>query len=83
MSCKVHYFPLLSRPKAGCTRRVVANLSLPYGSSVNVCIENGIYDNSPYTLGYPSVENIVEAIQELNYDAMISKNDVSCAFRNL
>ena len=80
---KVHYSPLLSRPKAGDTRRVIVNLSSPYGHSVNDCIQKDIYDNTAYTLTYPSIDIITDAIQTLDYDVMLSKIDVSRAFRNL
>ena len=77
-----HYSPLLSRPKPDDTRRVIVNLSAPYGNSVNDCIAKDVYDNVPFTLSYPLVDNIIEAIQDLDYDVMLSKIDISCAFRN-
>ena len=79
----VHYSPLLSRPKANDTRRVIVNLSFPYGDSVNECIPNDWYDGAPYELKYPSLDNIVGTIEELGPDVLLSKIDVSRAFRNL
>ena len=79
----VHYSPILSRPKVGDSRRVIVNLSSPYGSSVNDCIANDVYDGIPYTLKYPSVDDIVNGIQDLEGDVLLSKIDVSRAFRNL
>ena len=63
--------------------RVIVNLSAPYGASVNDCIQNDQYDSIPYTLSYPSVDNIVRAIQDLDGDVMLSKIDISRVFRNL
>ena len=55
----------------GDSRRVIVYLSAPYGASVNDCIENDLYDGVPYTLTYPSVDNIVNGIQDLNGDVML------------
>ena len=79
----VHYSPLLSRPKPDDTRRIIVNLSSPYGDSVNDRISNGVYDVTDFELKYPSVDNIVDAIHELGPDALLSKLDVSRVFRNL
>ena len=79
----VHYSPLLSRPKPDDTRRVIVNLSAPQGCSVNDCIAKDYYDGVPYMLKYPSVDNIINAVQELGPDVLLSKIDVSRAFRNL
>ena len=79
----VHHSPLLSRPKPDDTRRIIVNLSFPYGDSVNDRISNAIYDGVNFQLKYPSVDNIVEAIHELGPDVLLSKIDVSRAFRNL
>ena len=79
----VHYSPLLSRPKPDDTRRIIVNLSFPYGDSVNDRISNAVYDGADFNLKYPSVDNIVEAIHELGPDVLLSKIDVSRAFRNL
>ena len=79
----VHYSPLLSRPKLGDTRRVIVNLSAPYGASVNDAISNELYDSVPFKLKYPTVEDIVNAIEQFDSDVLLSKIDVSRAFRNL
>ena len=79
----VHYSPLLSRPKSGDTCRVIVNLSAPYGASVNDCITNELYDGVPFKLRYPTVEDIVTAIEQFRSDVLLSKIDVSQAFHNL
>ena len=79
----VHYSPLLSRPKPGDTRRVIVNLSAPYGASVNDAIVNEVYDGVDFKLKYPSVEDIVTAIEHFGSDVLLSKIDVSRAFHNL
>ena len=77
----VHFSPLLSRPKPDDTRRVIVNLSYPYGASH--CISDATYDNVSFQLKYPAVQDIVEEIQALNSDVLLSKIDISRAFRNL
>ena len=79
----VHFSPLLSRPKPDDTRWVIVNLSYPYGASLNDCISDAIYDNVSFQLKYPAVQDIVEEIQALNSDVLLSKIDISRAFRNL
>ena len=79
----VHYSPLLSRPKPDDTRRVIVNMSYPYGASLNDRISNTHYDGVDFTLKYPSVEDIVHTVQELGNDVLLSKIYVSRAFRNL
>ena len=63
--------------------RIIVNLSSPYGNSVNDRISNEVYDGTEFELKYPSVDNIVNAIHELGPDVLLSKIDVSRAFRNL
>ena len=70
----VHYSPLLSRPKPNDTCRVIVNLSSPYGSSVNDHIENNWFDHTPYILKYPSIDNIVDSVNNLGPDVLFSKN---------
>ena len=79
----VHSSPLLSRPKSNDTSRIIVNLSSPYGDSVNDRIGHDVYDGSAFTLKYPSVDTIVDAIHDLGPDVLLSKIDVSRAFRNL
>ena len=79
----VHYSPLLSRPKPDDTRRVIVNMSYPYGASLNDKISNTHYDGVDFTLKYPSVEDILNTVQDLGNDVLLSKIDISRAFRNL
>ena len=80
---EVHYSPMLTRPKPDDTRRVIVNLSYPYHASVNDNISATTYDGVEFELKYPSVDNIVDAIKALDSNALLSKIDISRAFRNL
>ena len=78
-----HYSPMFSTPKADDTRQVIVNLSHPWGYAVNDYISNEVDDGVAYTLKYPSVEDIVDTIDHWGADVLLSKIDVSRAFRNL
>ena len=45
-----HCSPLLTRPKDVVKRRVIVNLSHPYGSSVNEFVDRFRFDHRPFTL---------------------------------
>ena len=77
----VHFSTLLSRPKANDTCRVIVNLSAP--KVVLSMIVKDCYDGEPYALKYLSVDSIINAVQELDPDILLSKINVSRAFRNL
>ena len=50
---------------------------------MNDCIAKDYYDGVPYAFKYPSVDNIINTVQKLGSDVLLSKIDVSRAFRNL
>ena len=58
-------------------------MSYPYGVSLNDKICNKNYDGVDFVLKYPSVDEIVETVQHLGSDILLSKIDISRAFRNL
>ena len=79
----VHYSPLLSRPKPDDSRRIIVNLSFPYGASVNDCIKNDVYDGVQFKLKYLAIQDIVDEINHQHSEVLLSKIDISRAFRNL
>ena len=78
-----HCSPLLTRPKDINKRRVILNLSHPYGNSVNSHVDADNFDGSPFILKFPTVDDIAQDIVECNEDAFFFKVDVARAFRNL
>ena len=58
-------------------------MSYPYGASLNDKICNTHYDGVDFMLRYPSVDEIVKTVQELGNNVLLSKIEVSRAFRNL
>ena len=79
----IHCSPLLTRPKDGNKRRVILDLSHPYGLSVNDQVDRLAFDGSPFLLKFPSVDDIVQEICRHGDDVTIAKTDVAQAFRNL
>ena len=78
-----HCSPLLTRPKDIDKRRVILNLSHPYGNSVNSHVEASEFDGSPFILKFPTVDDIARDIVESSEDTVLFKVDVARAFRNL
>ena len=74
--------PLLTRPKYTNDRRVILNLSYPKGQSLNDHVDKLNFDGRPFTLTFPSVDDIVEHILQIT-DPLIFKIGVARAFRNL
>ena len=80
---KLHCSPLLTRPKDGDNRRVILNLSFPAGASLNDAVTKNLFDERPFTLRFPTVDNILDSIRGVQGTAMLAKIDVARAFRNL
>ena len=81
-SLHYHCSPILTRPKDGNKRRVIVNLSYPPGQSLNDQVTRDMFDNRPFTLKFPKIEDIVDQIL-ITEDPMLFKIDVARAFRNL
>ena len=78
-----HCSPLLTRPKGNNDRRVILNLSYPAGASLNDAVTKHLFDGQSFTLKFPTVDNIVDAIKKIKGRPMLAKIDISRAFRNL
>ena len=64
-------------------RLVILNLSHPHGASLNDNVDKEYLDGSPFSLRFPSIDNIVQHISGSDTEILLSKIDVSRAFRNL
>ena len=78
-----HCSPLLTRSKDTDKRRVILNLSYPHGHSLNGNVDKLHFDGKTFVLKFPSVDDIVNEICEYSTELLISKIDISRAFRNL
>ena len=78
-----HCSPLLTRPKDVDKRRVILNLSYPYGQSVNSHVNKEKFDSSTFSLKFPNIDNITQDIIDAKGDVVLFKVDVARAFRNL
>ena len=79
-----HMSPLMVRDKQNSDKkRTIIDLSWPKGFSINDGVARNIYLQMYFTLCYPSVDLITQALCELVPDALIYKIDISGAFRHL
>ena len=76
--------PLSTRPKKDSSnRRVILDLSFPWGRSVNDGIHKDFYCGEPIKLKYPTIDHLCRWITELGNTCLLYKCDLSCAFRLL
>ena len=78
-----HCSPLLTRPKDTDKRRVILNLSYPHGCSLNDNVDKLHFDGKKFVLKFPSIDDIVHEVSKYSTEVLISKIDISRAFRNL
>ena len=80
---KMHFSPLMARPKPDGGTRIIVDLSWPVGASVNSCVPSNVYDDVPFILKYPTIDQVVERIKLVGPSALLYKVDLERAFRNL
>ena len=80
---KMHFSPLMARPKPDGGTRIIVDLSWPVGASVNSCVPSNVYDDVPFILKYPTIDQVVERINLVGPSALLYKVDLERAFRNL
>ena len=80
---KIHYSPLMARDKPDGGVRVIVDLSWPLFSSVNSGIPDNMFDCMPFSLKYPTIDMVIEKIQDIGPDALLYKVDLERAFTNL
>ena len=80
---KMHFSPLMARPKPDGGTRIIVDLSWPVGASVNSCVPSNVYDDIPFILQYPTTDQVVERIKLVGPSALLYKVDLERAFCNL
>ena len=80
---KLRISPLMARDKPDGGVRVIVDLSWPLGQSVNSCVSPDVYDGIPFTLKYPTVDDVIQQIRTLGPRTLLFKIDLERAFRNL
>ena len=78
-----HYAPFLTRPKDTDKCRFILNLSYPHGGSRNDNVDKLHFDGKKFVLKFSSVDDIVHETCKYLTEVLISKIDISRAFRNL
>ena len=75
---------MLSCPKDNDKKRIILNLSHPYGNSVNDNVSRDKFDGQKFTLKFPPIDDIAGKIVDLkDQDPVLYKADVARAFRNI
>ena len=74
-----HCFPLLTQPKDSDKKKVILNLSYPYGASLNDAVDKTHFDGMKFNLKFPSVDDIDAQILAIESDIYLSKIDVARA----
>ena len=79
-----HCSPFMSKSKPNSDRRrVIIDLSWPLGASVNAGIDKTSYLGSPFSLTFPTVNDITSELTRLERGVLLFKIDVSRAFRHV
>ena len=74
----------MTRHKANSDRRrVIIDLSWPLGASVNSGIDKNTYLVAPFTLMFPTVDDITSELKRLGRGTLLYKIDLSHAFRHV
>ena len=80
----VHVSPFMTREKSDSdSRRTIMDLSFPKGLSVNDGVLNNTYLGTTFEMHYPSVDSIIQTLNEIGPSAHIFKVDISCDFRHI
>ena len=80
----MHFSPFLTREKPGAKhRRVIVDLSLPHGSSVNAGVQPESYLGTPFLLTLPTIDTITQKVKENGKGSLLYKIDLSRAFRHV
>ncbi|XP_021354869.1 uncharacterized protein LOC110451275 [Mizuhopecten yessoensis] len=84
LSTPIKLSPLNSVPKRDSKeRRIILDLSLPKGKSVNAHIPKDTYLGKPINLTYPRVDDLVELVKEKGKGCHLFKRDLKRAYRQI
>ena len=76
--------PFMTRNKPNSDRRrVIIDLSWPLGSSVNSGIDKNTYLDTPFSLTFPTVDDITSELKRIGRGGLLYNIDVSHAFRHV
>ena len=79
-----HYSPFMTREKPGSDhRRVIIDLSWPHENSVNAGIHKDSYLGTDFSLTFPTVDHITDALKQIGRGAHLFKIDIKRAFRHV
>ena len=81
---QLHISPFMTREKADSDkRRVIIDLSFPFGHSVNDCVSSEVYLGTSVLLTLPTIDDITRKMIKLGKGSLLYKIDVSRSFRHV
>ena len=76
-----HYSPLMTRGRCG--PRLIIDLFWPLGAGINQFVPDDLFDFMEFQLKHPTINHIVNKINEVGPAALLYKVDLQRVFRNL
>ena len=80
LNCHFSPFSTCERSNAN-HRKVIVDLSWPQDASVNLCVDKNLYLNTDFSITFPTVDTITDALSSIGPGAHLYKDDISRAFR--
>ena len=77
---ELHISPLMARSKPDDSIRVIVDLSWPSHCSVNSCVLGNCFDFMEFQLEYPTIDNLVSKIKQIDHDSLMFKVDLQQVF---
>ena len=78
-----HCSPLHTGPKGEHSRRVILGLSYPLALPVNSQITKFEFDNLPFVLKFPTIDDIIDHILKYDEEICLFKMAIAWVFQNL
>ena len=75
------FSPIMSVPKDDCKRRIIVDFSFPPGKAINDGIPKATYLDFAVTFSLPSVNCMINRLNELGMGCLMYKRDLKGAFR--
>ena len=80
---ETHYSPLLTRAISDGGTRVIVDLSWPLGAGVNQFVPSNVFDFIEFQFKYPTIDDIVQKINDIGPNPLLYKVSFQRAFCNL
>ena len=62
---KMHFSPIMARPKPDGGTQVIVHLSWPHDNSIDSCVPSNIFGFMTFQLKYPTIDHVVEKLENM------------------